>query len=71
MLMRNNKKLSKARAKALLAKGDADFRKSGLYRYVLKNQEAALPLEKILKVSSKIPGSLSSEVVAERKKGRG
>jgi hypothetical protein len=69
--MRNHKKLSKERVKELLAKGDADFRKSGLYRYVLKNQKAALSLEKILKVSSKIPGSLSSEVVAERKKGRG
>jgi hypothetical protein len=25
----------------------------------------------VLKISSKIPGSLSAEVVAERKKGRG
>ena len=69
--MGNNKKLTNARAKALLAKGDADFRKSALYRYVLKEKETALPLEKVLKISSKIPGSLSSEVVAERKKGRG
>ncbi len=69
--MRNNKKLTKARAKVLLAKGDADFRKSTLYRYVLKEQNAAVPLQKVLKISSKIPGSLSSEVVMERKKGRG
>ena len=69
--MKNGTKLSRERAKALLAKGDAEFRKSALYRYVLKEQRAALSLDEVLKISSKIPGSLSADVVAERKKGRG
>lgn len=69
--MKNDKKLSRERARALLAKGDADFRKSALYHYIVKEQKAAPPLDKVLKITSKIPGSLSAEVVAERKKGRG
>ena len=69
--MRNNKKITRERAKLLLAKGDADFRKSALYRYILKEQAAAISLDEVLKISSKIPGSLSAEVVSERKKGRG
>lgn len=71
MSIRNTKKLTRQQAKRLLEKGNADFRKSGLYRYLLKEQDDALPLEKVLKISSKIPGSLSAEVIAERKKGRG
>ena len=69
--MENGKKLSRKRAKVLLTKGDAEFRKSALYRHVQKEQDAALTLDRVLKISSKIPGSLSAEVVAERKKGRG
>ncbi len=69
--MKNNKNHSKTRTKVLLQKGDAVFRKSALYRYILKHHSPTLTLDKVLKISSKIPGSLSAEVVAERKKGRG
>jgi len=69
--MRNYKNLSRSQAKALLEKGDADFRKSALYQYIRKQQARVLTLDEVIKIASKIPGSLSAEVIAERKKGRG
>jgi hypothetical protein len=66
-----NKSMTREQAKHLLAKGNAAFRKSALYRYIRKEQDATASLDEVLTISSKIPGSLSAEVIAERKKGRG
>ena len=50
---------------------DAEFRRSPLFRYIRTQIDDSPTLEEVLRIASKIPGSLSAEVIAERKKGRG
>lgn len=61
----------KVQALAQLERRDAAFRHTNLYRALVEESNPSITLDEVFRITSKIPGSLAAEVIAEREKGRG